>query len=501
MAKKEAVKTQEISQRIAFLRKIPFFTSFDDHELKQLMAVSRWLKVPAGKLVIKENTTDRILYILVKGSVSVFKTISGQENMELSILHAGDTFGEMALVSETKRTAGVRTLEEAYILMVEPEILHHANVFLQLKFYKRCSEILVQRLVAANRKLAGITDEPDESLEPAPKQAPKKPAVAAKPPVKPPVAKPAVTELELPPMPEEKKVARARMQRRVLAGRDLPANQAVAAQLTAFLASEDDDTRKFAELIGQDPAMAAKALQVANSSFYRRSTAVSSVAHALVTVGIKNIQEVLEEEMLHQGGEDELFGGFSDLARSYWQHSVVVGRIAELLKEVIRIDTYEDVYLAGLLHDIGKLVLDEQEPAFYPQLQRPTFLEQDICELEHRYIGGDHATAGGWLAEKLGLSQSFIEAIRLHHIPQKAKENPALVALITLADLFAIDRGVCMGHPPTGHSKETIIRSFAWILIQEHQKTFLDVNVADFVEEFDQELDRSWSNIIGDIPL
>lgn len=491
---KKRTSSAEQDKRLSFIRKIPFFSSFDDHEVKQLLSLSRWLRVPTGTQIIKENTTDRILYILVKGSVSVFKTLAKGDTLELTTLNAGATFGEMAMVAETKRTAGVRTLEETYILMVEPEILHHANVFLQLKFYKRFCEIMVQRLAQTNRKLAGIegeADSPQDNIPPSPPPKPKKPRPSPKP-ITPSTA-------DLPAIPAPKSVARSRMQRRILGGRDLPVNPAVAAQLSSFLVGHDDDTRHFAELISLDPAMAAKVLQVANSSYYRRTTPVSSVAHALVTVGIKNIQEVVGEEAMKIMDSDDIFSGFQSLSRSFWQHSIVVGRIAELLKEVIRIDTHEDVYLAGLLHDIGKLALDEQEPSFYPQLLRPQFLHDPICEVEHHYIGADHCRAGGLIAEKFGLSKSFVEAINHHHRPEKAKENPALVALVTLADLFALQRGIRLGYGPEVDNDQ-ISNSFAWILIRESQSNFMDVNIDDFIGELNQELERSWPNIIDNLP-
>jgi CRP/FNR family transcriptional regulator/CRP/FNR family cyclic AMP-dependent transcriptional regulator len=150
-------------QQVNFLKKISFFQDFDDHELKQLLAVSRWLKVPPGTLIIKEDTMEKVFYILVKGSVSVFITVDQGQTIELTTLATGDTFGEMALVSETRRTAGVKTTSEAYILMVEPDILNQASVFLQLKFYRRFCEILVTRLIAANKRMGDLSSQAAES--------------------------------------------------------------------------------------------------------------------------------------------------------------------------------------------------------------------------------------------------------------------------------------------------------------------------------------------------
>ncbi len=498
MKKRVSKKKPDSDPRISFLKKISFFSTFDDHELKQLLGLSRWLKVPSGTLIIKEGSTDRLLYILVRGDVSVFKTIKGKP-LELTTLTTGATFGEMAMVAETKRTAGVMTLSETYILMVEPEILHHANVFLQLKFYKRFCGIMVQRLVDANRKLAGEPLMPriEDGL---PASSPPTKAKTTPPPKKAKKKTMRVDLSDLPPLPTEKSVARTRMQRRVHAHLDLPINPVVAAQLATFLVGDCEDTRQFSDLICLDPLLAAKVLQVANSSFYRRSTAVSSVAHALVTVGIKNIQELIAEETIRIVGDTDSFSGFYDLARSFWKHSVVVGRITELLKDVMSVNVYEDVYLAGLLHDLGMLSLDVQEPAFYPQLLRPKFADwATICEVERQYIGGDHCQAGGYLFEKLGLPKSFMDAAMFHHTPEKAKDNLLMVGLVTLADLFANQRGVCVG--ASVEMDVNIADSFAWILIREAHSSFVDVDVHGFIHDFNAELDRSWNNITGEIPL
>lgn len=508
MAKSQkASKKEQPDQRLVFLKKLDFFSPFDNHELKQLLSLSRWLKVPPYTHIIKENTTDRVLYILVHGKVSVFKTVDNGE-VELTTLTTGATFGEMAMISETKRTAGVRTLSDAYILMVEPEILNHANVFLQLKFYKRFCEILVQRLVDANKKMAGE----DKATAPVVAKVEKKtPASKKKKAAKQKVvesSQPGDTPLklvlgssELPPIPETRSVAKSRMQRRVQSNLELAINPAVASLLADFLVGDCEDTRRFSELICFDPFLTARVLQVANSSFYRRSTEVSSVAHALVTVGIKNIQELMAEEADKVVDGHDYFGGFHDLARSFWRHSVVVGRIAELLAEVIRIHTYEDVYLAGLIHDIGMLPLDVQVPDFYPQLQRLGFLDDlSLSEAEQQYLGADHGQAGYYMAEKMGLPKAFLDAAKFHHHPERAKEHLQVVALVALADLFATQRGIVVGCEEN-MAPTNIAASFAWVLLTQEHKTFMDVEIGGFVQEFNQELDRSWANIIGEIPL
>ncbi|MBU4260855.1 MAG: HDOD domain-containing protein [Proteobacteria bacterium] len=501
-------------QQVNFLKKISFFQDFDDHELKQLLAVSRWLKVPPGTLIIKEDTLEKVFYILVKGSVSVFITVDQSQTIELTTLATGDTFGEMALVSETRRTAGVKTTSESYILMVEPDILNQASVFLQLKFYRRFCEILVTRLIAANKRMGDLSSQAAESsaskqtqprpvVPPRPQQPPQKKETAPPPdplPAQTPGAPPRKIEVnvsELPPAPKLMAVAKAKIKRRIQSNLELAVNPSVSARLASFLVGDCEDIRKFSELISCDPMLSAKVIQQANSSFYRRTTTVNSVPHAMVTMGIKNLQEVIAQETMKVFNEEELFGGFGQLADNFWLHSVAVGRIAELLRDTIRINISEDVYLAGLFHDLGKLALDRQQPLFYPQLLRPDFIEKDICTSEQEYIGIDHAQAGYWLGEKMGLPKPYLDVMLMHHTPEKARENVLLTGLIHLADLFAKDKGMIMGKEGPPQSLST---AFGWIIVQEQHRPFIDVNVDNFIRSFKVELERTWGEM-SSLPL
>ncbi|MCB2184626.1 MAG: HDOD domain-containing protein [Desulfobulbaceae bacterium] len=507
-------------QQVKFLKKIPFFQNFDDHELKQLLAVSRWLKVPPGTLVIKEDNVERVFYILVKGNVSVFTSSKEGKNIELTTLSTGDTFGEMALVSETRRTAGVRTTTESFILMVEPDILNQASVFLQLKFYRRFCEILVTRLIAANKRMSTLSA-PTPTAQKTKKTTAQKPSSAKAKPAGKPSAKISTTPppeetsretapppqevqkldlSQLPPVPALQAVAKSKMQRRIQGNQDLAMNPAVTARLAPFLVGECEETRKFAELISCDPIIAAKVIQHANSSFYRRTTTVTSIPHAMITMGIKHLQELVAGETIKVVDEDTIFGGFSQLSDSFWLHSVVVARIAELLKDTIRVTIPDDVYLAGLFHDIGILALDQQQQLFYPQLLRPDFIESDLCDSERKYVGIDHGQAGAWLGEKMGLPKPYRDVMIFHHCPEKARENALLVALIHLANHFAKSREVIIGdkkQPPP----PPLNASFGWVIVQEHHRAFIDVNLDHFILSFNTELDRRWGEISTLIPM
>lgn len=493
----------DIDQQINFLKKIDFFEGFDDHELRQFLAVTKWLKVPKNKHIIKEDTMERVFYILIKGNVSVVKTLNkGKKTVELTTLGPGACFGEMSLVMDIKRTAGVITQTDCFILMVEPGIINTSNVFLQLKFYKRFAEILVSRLIQANEKMA--TSERAGNLESLKvitlpnEEAEESPLHQAEPTSLHETASSSAVQEEtimvFPPLPDKKdRIVRKKIHRKITAAIELPVNPVVIAQLEPLLVGECDNTRLLADLLHSDPVLSCKVMQIANSSFFRRSSPVATVPHALITVGIKHIQEALSQT-IEQIRYLKPFSGFKMISQAFWRHSVVVARIAILLKDILRIDLANDVYLAGLLHDIGILALDPIEPNFYPHLaDQDSIVCKDLYTSENTYIGIDHGQAGAWFGESLGLPDPYLDVMRYHHFPEKARDNALLVALVHLANIFATQHqcGVGSGKSATLNPME----SFGWVILQEKHPPFLEVNVADFVLSFNEELTKTWSSI------
>lgn len=503
-----------VNQQIDFLKKINFFHDFDDSELRQFLAVSKWLKVPKGTLIIKENTTEKAFYIIVRGEAEVCKT-TGKKNktIVLTTLASGDCFGEMALVTAIKRTADVRASTDSFILKVEPDIISTSSVFLQIKFYKRFCEIMVSRLDRANKRMASdgtpaneekdaFADTGQESADTGPEKDKEPPAEKSH---KKKVKKKKIDPAELPSPPlKEDRVIPAKLRRKIDPEQVAAVNPAVVERITDLLpeegtSEEEENTRRFTELISLDPVLSSRVVQSANSPYFRRASEVASVPHAMIIAGMKHIQEVVEEA-IETGQDVELFSGFSSLANSFWQHSVMVGKIASMLKDVIGISITTDVYLAGLLHDVGILALDAIRPDFYPQLLRPdSEYKKDLVKAEKEYIGVDHGQAGVWLGESIGLPNVFIEVMRYHHLPEKAHAHSLLVSLVHLANLFAAERGVSI----QGNSNQDLMiqNSFAWVIIQEQHKPFLDVNLVEFINSFNTELDKIWDDMLGRIPL
>jgi len=218
----------------------------------------------------------------------------------------------------------------------------------------------------------------------------------------------------------------------------------------------------------------------------------------MIIVGIREMCKIVAA-ILDESEGAVMFGGFSAVSRWYWQHSVLVGKIAELLKDAIRLNPGVDVYLAGLLHDLGIAALDQLCPAFYPQLTRPVPVFDDLSQAERQYIGVDHGRAGGWLMEELGLGAVYMEVMSSHHQPEKASApHQVVTALVGLADLFAAERESLPGVAAV--APDALLRSYGWLILQEHHRPFMEVNVGRFAASFRLELDKGWQELTAALP-
>lgn len=207
--------------------------------------------------------------------------------------------------------------------------------------------------------------------------------------------------------------------RTIVSGMDiLPSPTGVSQQLTRELASPEVSISRIALIIGKDPAIAAKILQMANSAFFGIRNKVSSLSQAVSVLGIDSVKMLLSVT--------EIFSVFSsdssnkaNTAKIY-EHSLRVGSLVrELAKaESLTAHSLEDAVAAGLLHDIGKLVLAWKSPAKYAKCN--SIMKKEglgCCEAENKVFGTTHAEVGAYLLGLWGLPENVVEVLAFHHTP------------------------------------------------------------------------------------
>ncbi|MBI5751819.1 MAG: HDOD domain-containing protein [Hydrogenophilales bacterium] len=193
-----------------------------------------------------------------------------------------------------------------------------------------------------------------------------------------------------------------------------------------------------AKVICQDPALAARLLRIANSPAYGLSTQVNTVTRAVAIIGTKPIRDLVlatSTMSAFEGIPNELVS-----MENFWSHSLYCGTAAHLLAEQCDMKHAETVFLGGLLHDIGQLVIFRKEPQKAKQALLLSIEEHDdfaLHKAEQEIFGFDHAEVGAALLRHWHFPALLIESVALHHAPEQAKEFPIETALVHIANSIA----------------------------------------------------------------
>ena len=207
--------------------------------------------------------------------------------------------------------------------------------------------------------------------------------------------------------------------KRLIAGiQKLPSLPSVYFKLNAALASEDVSAKEIADVISQDMAMTAKVLQMVNSALFGVRRDITGVAQAVTFLGIETVKSLALSAMA--------FSQFSDpalarVAGRLAEHSLRVGILAREMAKSWNFPcvSADDCFVAGLLHDIGKLILADNRPSEFQDALRKTGQDGlNAAAAEAQVFGSRHAEVGAYLFWLWGLPDCVTEAVALHHKPE-----------------------------------------------------------------------------------
>jgi putative nucleotidyltransferase with HDIG domain len=210
----------------------------------------------------------------------------------------------------------------------------------------------------------------------------------------------------------------------------------IALKIARMLHSSNYDMSRVATEIKQDQIISAKVIRLCNSAFIGLRKKIDSIDRAAVMLGEKLLLQLVIAASLEQFFSDS-GEGYSLCKGGLFQHALSAAMVAEALAQFTGSASSDIAYAAGLLHDIGKVVLDQYIAPIYPFFYRRTQVdEMDLCGAEEEKLGITHPAAGGLLAEKWALPQNLTDTIRHHHYPEQATVDPELTHLVYLADLL-----------------------------------------------------------------
>ncbi|OPX99984.1 MAG: HDOD domain protein [Syntrophorhabdus sp. PtaB.Bin006] len=195
----------------------------------------------------------------------------------------------------------------------------------------------------------------------------------------------------------------------------LPPIPVVMTELIGALDDENVQIGILAKIISKDPMMSMNVLKVANSAFYKLPRKVSTIDHAVKMLGITEITMICVACGAYQTLVPPPDTETLDLDE-FWRHSVATGIVGRRLCHELEILDHNVVYFIGLLHDVGKVILDRYAHDLYKLAVKVTREKNvSLCEAERRLIGESHDQVGGWVMEKWSLPWMFVDATRYHH--------------------------------------------------------------------------------------
>ncbi len=220
---------------------------------------------------------------------------------------------------------------------------------------------------------------------------------------------------------------------------ELPTLPHVVQKLASTIGRPNISAEEIGQLIEKDQVLSAKVLRLANSPFYGFPSRIASVGHAVVVLGLNVVKGLTlcatAFDMMKDAGMDQL-----------WRHSLGVAITAQILGTRVGLKNPEEVFVAGLLHDIGKIVLYVKWRDVGTRVTAAHRADdRSLLQIEQELLELTHADVGGWLANAWHLPTALREPIQHHHKPALAQEATVQTAIVHVADVLV--KGLGCGNP------------------------------------------------------
>ncbi len=211
----------------------------------------------------------------------------------------------------------------------------------------------------------------------------------------------------------------------------------IALKVIRMIHADDVSMSVIGKEIRQDQVLTARIIQLSNSAFVNPRYRIDTIDEALVMLGERRVL-LLTLSIFTELYYKEADNGYSLCKGGLFQHSLGVAHAAEEIARMTRLIEPELGYTAGLLHDIGKIVLDQWVDNFYPMFYRNLYSDENLTliEVERKLFNIDHTMAGAELAQLWELPESLAQAIKFHHNLEKFDKSPPLLHIINFANLL-----------------------------------------------------------------
>jgi putative nucleotidyltransferase with HDIG domain len=245
----------------------------------------------------------------------------------------------------------------------------------------------------------------------------------------------------------------------------LPSLSSINKSLQNLLLMEQRYTAQIAEIIRRDPSLTARLLRLVNSVYYGLTTPVNSIEEAVFYLGVREIRQLVVVTPVIEDFQ-RLTKQCDFPWREFWQHCIGAALLTREIASAVQPPGDEAEYVAGLVHDIGKLVMAWTFPDHFAEIHRHAVeTKRDLIQIENEVLGMDHAELGALYLERHRLPEMMIKTARFHHQPEKADSHQHVAAAAQVADLLLRSEKIGCGGNYVEVTRDECMAASGWKIL------------------------------------